>query len=62
MSFSASFNAGDGNHHSVSAAHDGEAGRRAGLDFNPAGDPAIACVKAFAASAMQAVINARGIE
>ena len=59
MSFYANFNAGDGFNHAVSASHDDEAGRRAGLDFNPAGDPAIACVKAFAACAMQAVINAR---
>lgn len=62
MSFQAVFNGGGDNCHSVSAAHDEEAGRRAGLDFNPAGDPAIGCVKAFAAAAMQAVVNARSAE
>ena len=56
MSFQAVFNGGGDNCHSVSAAHDDEAGRRAGLSFNPAGDPSIGCVKAFAATAMQAVV------
>ncbi|MDE0718560.1 MAG: hypothetical protein OXH64_11545 [Rhodospirillaceae bacterium] len=62
MSFFANFNGGEGTTHSVSAPHDEEAGRRAGLSFNPAGDPAIDCVKAFSACAMQAVIDARNAE
>jgi len=62
VSFHATFDGGEGNGHSVSASHDDEAGRRAGLEFNPAGDPAIGCVKAFAACAMQAVVDARNAE
>jgi len=62
MSFSATFNDGEGQQHSVGAPHDGEAGRRAGLSFNPAGDPAIDRVKAFSACAMQAVVDARNAE
>ena len=60
MSFSASFSGPFGA--SVSAASVEEAGRRCGLHFNPAGNPAIDAVKGFAAAAMQAVINTRTAE
>ena len=62
MSWSANFHHGGGRDHHVSAAHDGEAGRRASLDNGFVGVPAGDAVKAFGAAAMQAVINARGIE
>jgi len=66
MSFYATFNAGESRTHSVSAAHDGEAGRRAGLCSNPHGerhaDVLADCIKGFSAAAMQAVINARSNE
>lgn len=61
MSFYANCDLGDKSH-SVSSARDGEAGRRATLDFNPAGNEAIGWLKAFMACVMQSVINARDAE
>ena len=62
MSFAASYDHGDDNKHYVGAASDGEAGRRAGISFNPAGNGHIECVKGFTAALMQAVIRAREAE
>jgi len=53
MSFSAQFSDGQSSA-TVSAASDGEAGRRCALDFNPSRNAEIA--------AMQAVIRAREVE
>lgn len=61
MTFYANCDVGDDSH-TVSSAHEGEAGRRATLDFNPAGNKAIGSVKAFTACVMQSVINARDAE
>lgn len=59
MSFQATFDDGEGAAVSVSAAHDGEAGRRCGLKFNPGQHEGTRTVKGFCASAMQSIINQR---
>ena len=58
MTFSGTFSDGRTTH-SVGAASDGEAGRRATLAHNPDELDAVSSIKGFAACAMQAVIVAR---
>ena len=59
MTFSAQFNDGvNANPHHVSAARDGEAGKRCSMDFGMA-DEKVAVIKVACGAAMQTIINAR---
>ena len=59
MSFSATYRPPEGEEIHVGAPHDGEAGRRCALGFNPSGDFATDKIKGFHAAAMQSVIDQR---